>query len=255
MGQNVVDQPRHEFRSGDLIVLFALAFTLLAVFALRPAHALSELKPVEPPVIADESTKTPPPLDGPLTNPDGGLPDPSPIIRQTLPSPAGDDDTDEPDIAEPVEVMTDPTLLPEPAQRMRQLIIDAASSGDPEKLRALFGIGPSATQLSLGEVDADPVDYIRSVSGDGQGQEILAILIDLLNTGFIRVGAGEADETYIWPYFVALTIDELTPPQRVDLLRIVTAGDLDNMKTYGGYNFYRIGISPDGEWRFFLASD
>ena len=138
---------------------------------------------------------------------------------------------------------------------MRALIIEAAATGDIEKLRALLGSGPTATQLAFGEIDADPVEYLRSVSGDGAGQEILAILIDLLNTGFVQVDAGGPSDTYVWPYFAALPLESLTPPQKVELLRLVTAGDVEDMKAYGAYNFYRIGISPDGEWRFFMAGD
>jgi hypothetical protein len=27
------------------------------------------------------------------------------------------------------------------------------------------------------------------------------------------------------------------------------------MQEFGGYNFYRLGISPDGKWKFFTAGD
>ena len=27
------------------------------------------------------------------------------------------------------------------------------------------------------------------------------------------------------------------------------------MKEFGGYNFYRLGITPDGKWKFFTAGD
>lgn len=42
---------------------------------------------------------------------------------------------------------------------------------------------------------------------------------------------------------------------KVELLRIITAGDLADMQEYGNYSFYRIGISPDGKWKFFTAGD
>ena len=41
----------------------------------------------------------------------------------------------------------------------------------------------------------------------------------------------------------------------MELLRIITAGDLADMQEYGNYSFYRIGISPDGKWKFFTAGD
>jgi hypothetical protein len=50
-------------------------------------------------------------------------------------------------------------------------------------------------------------------------------------------------------------LDRLTPPQRVELFKIVTAGDYEDMKSYGAYIFYRVGITPDGRWQFFVAGD
>ena len=158
-------------------------------------------------------------------------------------------------MAEPDDIYTDPALAPEPVQRMRQLIIEAAATGEIEKLRPLLGVGPTATRLALQGIDGDPVDYLKAVSGDSEGQEILAIMIDILNAGFARIDAGTPDETWIWPWFAAAPLEKLTPPQRVELLRIVTAGDVDDMMAYGAYNFYRAGFAPDGTWRFFMAGD
>lgn len=254
-----------------------LIFGAIALGGMSPASALSEFKPAEAPDPAqapdpdvppdatgaagdDElSPAETPPLEGPLTGADGGLPSPGPVIRQRLdPDPAAEQQDETPAIGDTgvsVDVITDLAALPEPVQRMRELMIAAAATGDPEQLRPLLGIGAQATQLALSSIDSDPVDYIRSTSGDGQGLEILAILIDLLNTGAVRIAAGEPDEIYIWPYFAALPLEGLTPAQQVDLLRIVTAGDVEDMRAYGGYNFYRVGITPEGEWRFFMAGD
>lgn len=238
----------------------ALAAAFL-LYTAGSALALSELKPVQTPDTTTEQGAPVPTLDEPTIGPDGGLPTPNPIIRanpQAEPGGTGDASGTETGKAADdvtVEVLTDPAMLPESARRMRQLILDAAATGDPAKLRPLLGTGPTATQLAFGQIDADPVDYLRSISGDAEGQEILAILIDLLNTGFVRIDAGQAEETYVWPYFTALPLESLSPPQRVELLRLVTAGDVEDMKAYGGYNFYRIGISAEGEWRFFMAGD
>lgn len=255
----MVDKRNSGFSTGDLRVASALIGALILGLSASPALSLSELKPSEPSSTEVEQGPSLPPLDDPQIGPDGGLPEPAPVIR-------GAPQSDEPDLepapeparAEdlaPVEIITDLTQLPEPAQRMRQLMLEAATTGEIENLRSLLGSGPTATQLSFGDIELDPVDYLRSISGDGEGLEILAILIDLLNTGFVRVDAGEAGETYVWPYFAAMPLEGLTAPQRVELLRLVTAGDVEDMKAYGGYNFYRVGITPDGEWRFFIAGD
>jgi hypothetical protein len=239
------------------LAAIAAAFPILAA---HPAAALSELTPLAQPEEAQVAEEAPaaPPLEGPVTGPDGGLPTPAPIIRQETPPP---DDTvvelpDTPSDPGPLpEILYDPSKLPEPVARMRQLIIDAATTGDIARLRSLLGTGPTATRLALNDIEGDPVDYLKSVSGDNEGQEILAILLDILNSGYVHIDAGTPDDMFVWPYFAAMPLEALTPPQRVELLRIVTAGDVDDMLAYGSYNFYRVGITPDGEWRIFMTGD
>ena len=46
-----------------------------------------------------------------------------------------------------------------------------------------------------------------------------------------------------------------TPRQKVELFKIVTAGDLEDMKQFGTYIFYRVGITPEGRWAFFVAGE
>ena len=41
----------------------------------------------------------------------------------------------------------------------------------------------------------------------------------------------------------------------MELFKIVTAGDYDEMENYGSYIFYRVGITPEGRWVFFLAGE
>jgi hypothetical protein len=50
-------------------------------------------------------------------------------------------------------------------------------------------------------------------------------------------------------------IGELTPPQRVELYRILTAIDVEELERLGSYVFYRIGIRPDGTLRYIVAGD
>ncbi len=47
----------------------------------------------------------------------------------------------------------------------------------------------------------------------------------------------------------------LTPQEKVELLRIVTAGDVTEMQEFGNYNFFRVGITPDGRWKFLSVGD
>ena len=158
------------------------------------------------------------------------------------------------DIAVP-EIYHDLEKLPFPVRRMRELILEATHTGDIEKLRAYIGVGENGTMLSLGGFEGDPIDFLKSQSGDPKGHEILAILAEILESGYVVMDKGTEQETYVWPYHFAMPIEKLTPQQRVELFRIITFGDFQDMKDFGGYIFYRIGISPKGRWEFFVAGD
>lgn len=247
---------------GSIVLLSALFSTTALPLPLRPAFALSELKQ-----LPDRTGETPE-KDEPRepVEEDGGedlrLPMPDPLIRRDgsvtgqpseTPPVVEDGTPEEPE--EPAEVLYDIGKAPEPVRRMRELIIEAAASGDIERLRPLLGKGVTETQVSAVETNEGPVETLKGLSGDPDGIEILAILLDVLATGFVHVGAGTPDDMYVWPYFAEKPLAALTPPEKVELLRIVTAGDVADMLEFGSYNFYRVGITPDGQWRFFVAGD
>ena len=155
----------------------------------------------------------------------------------------------------PPEVITDLSSIPFPVKKMRDLILEAAKSGDAEKLRPYIGYGDDVTMLSLGGFDEDPVAFLKSLSGDPEGQEILAIMSEILEAPLVRLHPGTEEEVFVWPYFYSYPLEKLTAAQRVQLFRIITYGDYEEMVTFGNYIFYRIGITPQGRWRFFVAGD
>lgn len=242
------------------VLLLAMLASSTVGFPIRPALALSELKPLpgqtsESPA-KDETPPAPSVDESTEDGPDAviGLPEPAPLI-DNQPAATPDASAAEEPPAAPVEVIYDIEKAPEPIRRLRQLMVEAAASGDLERLRPLMNPGPNQTQVVLGDNDTDPVELLKSLSGDPDGLEVLAILLDVLSTGFVRVDAGTPDEVYVWPYFAEKPLGTLTAPEKVELLRIVTAGDYDGMLEYGNYNFFRAGISPDGQWKFFTAGD
>jgi len=195
------------------------------------------------------------------TNPATEIPLPGPLKQepsQSTETPENLTDPARPQVKEngtPPAVEYDVEKLPAPVKETRQRILDAAKSGEIEALRPLIGTGDNMTALSLSGYEGDPIDYLKGISGDDKGQEVMAILVDLLEAGYVHLDAGGTNDLYVWPYFFAYPIDKLTSPQMVELYQIITAGDYDDMKTFGAYIFYRIGISPDGKWQFFVAGD
>ncbi|MBX4903748.1 hypothetical protein HJA83_20765 [Rhizobium bangladeshense] len=233
-----------------------LAFSLAAgsVFLVPSAYALSELHKIP----GQAAGEAPPQGNAQGQNqPQGttpGVPMADPLVNSQ--NGQGVDKTPgAQDASKPVEVIYDISKAPEPVRKMRQQIVEAAASGDLERLRPLIGTGSDQTQVTVGEATDDPISTLKDLSGDPDGNEILAIMLDIMSTGFVHVGQGTAEDMYVWPYFAEKDLKSLTPPERVELLRIVTAGDLADMQEFGGYNFYRLGITPDGKWKFFTAGD
>lgn len=250
------------------LAAFGLATCGALTVTASPAAALSEIKREDPPAptmpsaadMADPGRSVP--MPDPIARPAPATAEPSPSDEQepeqVEPAEPGDGSStsprSDPDAPLP-EVLYDLNRLPEPVRRMRNLIIEAAKSGDIEKLRPLIGTGVSGTQLSLTEIDGDPIEFLKGLSGDTEGQEILAIMEEVLDAGYVHLDTGKAEELYVWPYFFALPLDKLDAKQRVELFKIVTAGDYDDMKQFGAYIFYRMGITPEGRWAFFVAGD
>lgn len=234
----------------------ALASMLIAPFTISsPAYALSELK--------QQPDAAPEPEDGPaaqqqapepeeIEGDSDGIPLPDPLIDRSANAQAGD--TQPADVPQVSDIQHDPSKAPEPVQRLRRLIIEAAASGDIEKLRPLVNPGPNQARVD-GDGSEDPIAALKSFSGDPEGLEVLAIILDLLSTGYAHMDKGTPEEVYVWPYFAGKALNTLTATEKVELLRIITAGDLADMQEYGNYSFYRIGITPDGQWKFFTAGD
>lgn len=231
------------FRVISRLGITVLVAAPLLAGGIAPANALSELKPLGgDPVTPGQAAGNPPGL---TIEPPGRSDAVTPDAEGAGPSKPK---------AETVEFSHDFTKLPEPVRKLREQIIEAAASGDPERLRALIGSGEERTMLPVAE-DDDPIAALKGISGDEDGLEILAIILDLLSTGYAHRDAGKPDEVYVWPYFTDKTLSTLSAPEKVELLRIVTAGDLGGMLEYGSYNFFQMAITPDGKWKYLTAGD
>lgn len=233
----------------------------LAASAAAPAFALSEIKREElpapiSPTPSDDGTENTVPFPDPVQTPSADQPvDPEKTGPAEPETPEGVEQPDTEATGPLPEVIYDLERLPPDVKRMHQLLIEAAKSGDIEKLRPLIGLGDDMTQLSLAGIEGDPIEHLKSLSGDAEGREILAIMEEVLSAGYVHLDAGGAEELYVWPYFFAIPLDRLDARQHVELFKIVTAGDYDDMKTFGTYIFYRLGITPDGRWAFFVAGE
>jgi hypothetical protein len=154
----------------------------------------------------------------------------------------------------PPEIITDLGRLPVPVARMRDRILEAARAGDMQKLVTVMQSNETMPAFSLNE-EKDPIAYWKTNYPDSDGFEAMAILIEILEAGFVHVDVGTPQEMYLWPYFARMPLATLTPQQKVELFKIVTGSDYKDMIDAGAYIFYRLGIGPDGTWHFFLTGD
>jgi hypothetical protein len=147
--------------------------------------------------------------------------------------------------------------LPRPVLDMREAILAAVQSGRIEDLRHAYELNELKPDLGA-DAAGDPVAYWKRVSGDGEGREILAVLAELLDAGHVVLPLGpdiENNRLFVWPYFAHVPLDRLTPPQQVELLRLVPPGVAKEMVGKKKYTHWRIVIGADGTWHSFRKVD
>lgn len=215
----------------------------------QQAQAGQSPDPTIPPLApAVPGTAVPAPQPDPLA--------PLPPIEQEPAAPAtpGAEGSDPIDSSGLPPILRNPAELPEAVRLMREQLIAAAKSGDIERLRPLMQEQPEPPSVAYGD-PGDPINYLKALASDADGREVLAILLEVLESGFVHVGQGTAEEFYVWPYFAQYPLETLSPEQLVELFTLLTAADYEDMRSYGTYTFFRVGIAPDGRWLFFLAGD
>jgi hypothetical protein len=188
----------------------------------------------------------------------GGLAAQTRVHTETIRPPAAPGAPQAPTVATepsvPVEIITDLSRLPVPVARMRERILQAARSGDLEKLLLVMQSNETLPVFSFGD-EKDPIAFWKANFPDSDGVEILATLIQILETGFVHVARGTPQDMYVWPYFAQTPLKDLSREQKVELFGIVTGSDYKEMTAFGAYSFYRVGIAPDGVWHYFVAGE
>jgi hypothetical protein len=148
------------------------------------------------------------------------------------------------------EALYDFNALPDPVKRMLEQIAEAAQSGEIENMRPVLESNELKPMVAADYVE-DPISFWKKESADGSGRDVLAALLDVISSGFVRVGQGR-DEMYVWPYFAETDLSKLTPAQEVEFYRVVSPALAVPMKKDGKYSYYRLGISPTGVWHYFI---
>jgi len=147
--------------------------------------------------------------------------------------------------------------LPQNVADMREQILAAVLAGDVAELKD--AIAWNEIKPDFGEkANADPIAHWKSISADGQGREVLAILANLLALAPARLAIGKDPENtlvYVWPYLAELPLESLTPAEEVDLYRLMPPAGANTMRAGKKWTWWRIAIGADGTWHTFRKYD
>jgi hypothetical protein len=153
-----------------------------------------------------------------------------------------------------VRLEHDPARLPEKVREMRDAILAAARSGDIEALRTPLEWNELKPEIG-GSQGADPVAVWRKASGDGEGREILAVLIDVLEAPYAVVDAGGKDARFVWPGYAEVALSSLSPADEVGLYRLLRPAEANAMRDAGRWTWWRLVIGADGTWHSFVKAE
>ena len=151
----------------------------------------------------------------------------------------------------------DPAKLPPHVADLRDVILTAAQSGKIEELKAAFDVSGSVPDFEIANM-SDPIKALKDASEDHQGRDILAALIQALDMPPVTLPLGtdiENNLIYVWPYLAERPIDKLTPPEEVDLYRLVTPAKAAEMREKKRWLWWRLVIAADGTWTAFKKSN
>ena len=155
--------------------------------------------------------------------------------------------------SKPPKILYDLGKLPEPVRNMIEQIVSAARSGLIAEMRTPYEWNELPPSLS-DEPVKDPFAFWKKQSADGEGREILAILLNLLSTGYVRLPVGSDAENpglFVWPYLAEVPPGSLTPSQQVEALRLMPPEAFLAMRKSGRYTWWRLAIGADGTWHLF----
>lgn len=155
------------------------------------------------------------------------------------------------------EPMTDAAALPRPVAAIRQKILQACATRDIEALRIpidwnevrpLFERGAKRTP---GE---DPIERLKALSFDRKGDEIVALLRNVLRQAYVIETRGKT-QMFIWPAFALKPPADPSPEERQIMLACVRFADLGRADKSGRPPAMRVGIAADGVWHYFWSAD
>jgi len=137
--------------------------------------------------------------------------------------------------------------LPKAVEQKRQAIFKAATAGDYEALTA--EADPSLNYSFGGPHEKGFVGFLK-LSEQTEGQSALDIIPRLLELPY----AYQAN-IYVWPNVFYKAPNEWKENDIELMKKLVSLDQIEKFREFGGYVYYRLGITKEGNWVFYIAGD
>lgn len=137
--------------------------------------------------------------------------------------------------------------LPEAVEAKRQAIYAAANERNYEKLAALAE--PNLSYSFGGPYEGGFVEYLKLAEKD-ERMSAFDIIPKLLVLPYAF-----KDGRYVWPSVFYKAPAEWTEADLEIMRSLVSEETIEQYREFGGYVFYRLGITTDGKWTFYIAGD
>ena len=147
-----------------------------------------------------------------------------------------------------------PSQLPEPVEATRAAMLAAAKAGHLAGLQAIIDNQDRPVHLGFGGAET-AADFASSNSTTGDGLDVMADLVDILEMPFEAIDDGEGGKFYIWPYLASADLAKLSDADKVAAYQLIDPDSLPDFVEYGGWLAMRTIIDEDGTWQAWVLGD
>ncbi len=142
--------------------------------------------------------------------------------------------------------------LPDTVETKRQAIYDAVLTRDYKTLAAQAS--PNFHYSFGGEYEGGFEGYLR-LAETTEKESVFDIIPTLLQLPYAFKANQSSEGIYTWPSVFTKEPSEWTEEDLVMMRTFLTEEQIKSYREFGGYMYYRLGITEDGEWIFYLAGD
>ncbi len=155
-------------------------------------------------------------------------------------------------VAAPASHRVEETTLPAGTRDMLARIRNAAGSGDVQKLLIPIQRNEVPPLFDRGTKQS-PIATLKARSADGEGKEMLRILLRTLEAGATPLSSGAAPTQYLWPWFANIPYAKRGATERAASWGLVRVADIGLSTLAREPLMHRVIIGAEGTWQVFAV--